>query len=73
MSYNAFVKNLTTVEVAEILGISRVRVFQLIRSEKLPAEKIGRDWLIKEKDLDLVKVRKAGRPPKEKKENKRLK
>jgi excisionase family DNA binding protein len=64
LSYNAFVKKLTTVEAAEILGISRVRVFQLIQSERLPAEKVGRDWIIKEKDLELVKERKVGRPRK---------
>ncbi len=70
LSYNTFVKKLTTVEAAEILGISRVRVFQLIKSGKLPAEKVGRDLFIKEKDLELVKERKAGRPPKVKKEKK---
>jgi len=32
----------------------------------LPAEKMGRDYFIKESDLKLVENRKTGRPPKAK-------
>ena len=53
-----------TREAAERLGVSQQRVQALIRDEKLPAQKVGRDWLIDEKDLELVKERKVGRPPK---------
>lgn len=63
---NRFVKLLTTKEVAEKLGVSVLRVQQLIWGERLPAEKIGRDYVIKEEDLKLVSNRKPGRPPKEK-------
>jgi hypothetical protein len=35
----------------------------MIRDERLPAQKMGRDWFIKEKDLALVANRKPGRPP----------
>lgn len=57
-------KTISTIEAAERLGISRVRVFQLIKDGRLPAEKIGRDLRIAEKDLEKVVVRKPGRPPK---------
>lgn len=36
----------------------------LIKSGRLPSQQIGREHLIKEKDLELVKERKAGRPAK---------
>lgn len=55
-------KTLTTIEAAERLRITARRVRALIQSEQLPAEKKGRDYLIDEKDLKLVKNRKPGRP-----------
>ena len=57
---------LTTAEVAERLGVSPRRVRELITDERLPAQKFGRDYLIEEKDLRLVKDRKPGRPPRSK-------
>ena len=57
---------LTTREVAERLNVSLRRVRALIESGKLPSEQYGRDHLIKESDLELVKDRKPGRPAKEK-------
>jgi excisionase family DNA binding protein len=57
-------KLLTTKEAAEALGISPARVRQMILSGRLPAEKIGRDQLIQEKDLALVANRRTGRPTK---------
>ncbi|HYP02865.1 MAG TPA: helix-turn-helix domain-containing protein [Pyrinomonadaceae bacterium] len=59
-------KTLTTQEAAERLGISAIRVRQLISAGRLPAEKFGRDYMIKEEDLELVADRKPGRPPKAK-------
>jgi excisionase family DNA binding protein len=59
-------KTLTTQEAAERLGISAIRVRQLIGAGRLPAEKFGRDYMIKEEDLELVADRKPGRPPKAK-------
>lgn len=44
---------LSTTEVAEILGLSRIQVFRLIKSGKLPAEKIGRNFAINRKDLGV--------------------
>lgn len=57
---------LTTKDVAERLGVSQTRVQQLILVGRLPAEKLGRDYFIKEVDLKLVADRKPGRPPKSK-------
>lgn len=55
---------LTTTEAADILGIKQARVRQLILAGRLPAKKHGRDWIIKERDLELVRIRKVGRPRK---------
>ncbi|HJR09243.1 MAG TPA: helix-turn-helix domain-containing protein [Pyrinomonadaceae bacterium] len=58
---------LTTRQAAERLKISIPRIHQLINEKRLPAEKVGRDYVIREEDLELVKDRpKAGRPPKAK-------
>jgi hypothetical protein len=40
----------------------------MITAGRLPAEKLGRDYVVKEDDLALVANRKAGRPPKAKAE-----
>jgi excisionase family DNA binding protein len=57
-------KLLTTPEAAERLGITLARVQQLIWKGRLPAQKIGRDYVINEDDLKLVAERKPGRPAK---------
>jgi len=59
-------KLLTANQAAEILGVDGSRVRVLIRQGRLPAQKIGRDWVIMEPDLELVIVRKPGRPKKQK-------
>jgi excisionase family DNA binding protein len=53
---------LTTLEVAERLGVSRQRVIAMIRTKRLPAVKRGREWIIAETNLQLVAVRFPGRP-----------
>ena len=53
-------------EAAEKLGVSLRRVQALITSGKLPAQKIGNSYVVNEKDLQLVKKRTPGRPPKTK-------
>ena len=53
-----------TVEAARRLKVTPERVRALIAVKRLPATKIGRDWLIHEDDLALVKNRKPGRPRK---------
>lgn len=56
---------LSVLEAAEKLGVSRWRVNQFINEGRLPAQKIGRSYVIKEGDLELVRKRKVGRPLKE--------
>ena len=56
---------LTTKDAADILGVSIMRVYALIREGRLEATKHGRDWLIKPEALEAVRVRKWGRPKKE--------
>jgi excisionase family DNA binding protein len=58
---------LSTNEVAQKLGVTAIRVRALIRVGRLPAQKIGRDYIIKASDLKLVENRKPGRPFKLKK------
>jgi excisionase family DNA binding protein len=55
---------LTTNQAAERLGVSAIRVRQLIAEGRLPAQKFGTAHMIKESDLKLVEDRKVGRPPK---------
>lgn len=57
---------LTTPEVAARLGVTVTRVQQMIVAGRLPAEKMGRDYFVREEDLKLVENRKPGRPPKAK-------
>jgi excisionase family DNA binding protein len=57
-------KLLTAKQAAKILGVDDSRVRVLIREGRLPAQKIGRDWIIMEPDLELVKDRRPGRPQK---------
>lgn len=64
-------KSLTTKETAERLSITPQRVRALVRAGRLPAEKFGRDLVIKEEDLKLVKTRKPGRPKKYSEKGKR--
>jgi excisionase family DNA binding protein len=56
---------LTTNDAASRLGVSQRRVTALIQDGRLPAQRIGRDYLIEERDLKLVSDRKPGRPPKQ--------
>lgn len=53
---------LTTLQAAERLGISPRRIRVLITTGRLPAQRLGRDWLIDERDLAAVRERKPGRP-----------
>ncbi len=59
-------KLLSVIEASEKLGVSRWRVNQFIDEGRLPAQKVGRSYVIKESDLQLVENRQTGRPPKDK-------
>jgi excisionase family DNA binding protein len=56
----------TTIEAAKRLGITRVRIGVLIRAGRLPAVKVGRDWVLDEKDIASFakQDRTPGRPRK---------
>ena len=48
------------------MGVHITRVQVLIREGRLPAQRIGRTYVVNEDDLKLVADRKPGRPPKAK-------
>jgi excisionase family DNA binding protein len=50
-------------EAAEILGVSRQRVLQLIQQKRLKASMVASVYIIKKSDLADIEVRKPGRPP----------
>ena len=45
---------ITTSELAKFLGISRVAVFKRIKAGKIKAEKIGRNYIISQKELPKI-------------------
>ena len=53
---------LTVAQAAARLDVSTRRVRALIAAGRLPAEKLGRDWLIEETSLARVSDRKPGPP-----------
>jgi excisionase family DNA binding protein len=59
---------ISSAEAAERLGVHITRVQVLIREGRLPAQRIGRTYVVNEDDLKLVEDRKPGRPPKAKAE-----
>ncbi len=61
-------ETLTSKQAAERLGVTPARVRQMVLGGTLPAEKFGRDLVIKSSDLALVADRPLGRPPKVKPE-----
>lgn len=54
---------ISTVEAAKRLNVTPDRVRKMIAAKRLKAIKVGREWLIDPKDLEAVKERKVGRPP----------
>jgi excisionase family DNA binding protein len=50
-------KLLSVKEVAEILGISRVAVFNKIKNGEIPAQKVGKAYVIEKDALTIVKDR----------------
>ncbi|NCO23121.1 hypothetical protein COW09_01910 [bacterium (Candidatus Moisslbacteria) CG12_big_fil_rev_8_21_14_0_65_36_11] len=45
---------LSTTELAGLLGISRIAVFKKIKKGEIKAFKIGRNFVIKKRDLDNI-------------------
>lgn len=58
-------RELTTKQASEILGVSRRRVIALIEQGKLKARKFSNVYMIGESDLKTVENRKNGRPESE--------
>ena len=52
---------LTVQEVARMLGCSQQYVRQLLREGRLPGQKVGRDWVIREGAVEGLQARR-GRP-----------
>ena len=48
---------MTTSQVAEALNVSDARVRRLLLDGALKGEKIGRDWIVRRKDLDAYRER----------------
>jgi excisionase family DNA binding protein len=65
-------KLIGTDKAAEILGIKRRQVQNLVKNGKLPAMKVGRDLILDEDEVRRFATvpRKPGRKPKESKEGK---
>jgi excisionase family DNA binding protein len=59
-------EKLTTIEFAEAVGLTDIRIRQMITRNELPAEKKGRDWLIDSKYISTILNRpeRRGRPKK---------
>lgn len=57
---------LTVSEAAQELGLSIYRIHDFIQEKRLPAEKLGKQYVIKRSDLALIKIKSVGRPPKKK-------
>jgi excisionase family DNA binding protein len=50
-------KMLSTIEFAEMMNVTPFRVRQMIYDGSIKAEKIGRDWVIDAKYVDVIKNR----------------
>lgn len=49
-------------QAAVLLKVSRFTAWKYIRDGKLPARRIGRDWVIRRADLDAFQQPQRGRP-----------
>ena len=65
--------SLTVGEAAEELGVSASRVYQLIRSGALEAERIGRTWLVDDASVSarVASATRPGRPRRQRSEPRR--
>lgn len=55
---------ITTNEAADVLGVTRQRVLQLIQGKRLKAEKFASVYMIRRADLSNIEAKPMGRPPK---------
>ena len=54
---------LTVVEAARLLGYTTQHTRLLIRKKRLPAVKVGRDWLLERRSVDDFRIRRDSQPP----------
>lgn len=59
---------LTTMEMGKAVGLTYGRILQLIKDGDIEAKKIGRDWVIDEKYIEIIKNRPERRGRKRKNE-----
>lgn len=50
-------KMLSTIELAEIIKVTPFRIRQMIYDGTIKAEKIGRDWIIDAKYIEIIRNR----------------
>jgi excisionase family DNA binding protein len=53
---------LSTAEVARKLGVTRQRVLEFIKTDRLRAKKVGRSYVVHSKDVLSLSRFKVGRP-----------
>lgn len=65
MLYASVMNMISVKEACKILGLSPTRVRQLIKDGRLPAEKIGRTFVLNREDVEAFAStpRPQGRPP----------
>ncbi len=57
MTENAVKKNFYTIkELGELLDISRISVFKRVRQGSIRGQKLGRNFIVLKKDVDLKKL-----------------
>src|SRR6266567_8891847 len=49
-------------EAAQILGLSHKRIYRYIEANRLPARKLGRDYILSKEAVTNFKLKTAGRP-----------
>jgi excisionase family DNA binding protein len=59
------IQKITASEAAKILNISKTRVLQLINLNIIPAERVGKQFVLRKPDVLAARGRKAGRPRKQ--------
>jgi excisionase family DNA binding protein len=53
---------LTVSQVAERLGLSRQRIYVLVNTQRIAAERFGKTWLIDDAELKRFKPKPIGYP-----------
>ena len=48
---------LTTIELGKAVGLTHNRINQMIKDGEIKAEKLGRDWIIDKKYIDIIRNR----------------